>query len=278
MNILVFPAQTGIMTQLPVILTIAGSDPTAGAGLQADIKTASRLGVYAMTAVTAVTVQNGLRFSAYNPVAPGILRDQIEAVAECVHPDAVKVGLLPSPEAVEETARCISRHGFKNVVVDPVLSPTLSDNDDRSAMAEALRTLLFPLATLVTPNLREASQLLRMPLYGYADAAQETATLLCSETGCRAVLVTGGDSDSGTVTDTMYESQSGAVSLFTSRHIDSPNTHGTGCVLSSAIASYLALGKTLHQAVAKAEADLHRRLAEGISLRLGSSPYGPFII
>lgn len=266
------------MTQLPTILSIAGSDPTAGAGLQADVKTASCLGVYALTAVTAVTVQNGLRFSAYNPVAPSVIRDQIEAVAECVHPDAVKIGLLPSPEAVEETAKCIKRLGFRNVVVDPVLSPTLCDRSECKEMAEALCTFLFPLATAITPNLREAALLRRSPLYGFADTAQETAALLSAETGCQAVLITGGDNDSENITDTLYEAASDAVSLFTSHRIATTNTHGTGCVLSSSIASYIALGKTLTQAVAKAEAYLHRRLSDGASLRLGSSPYGPFIL
>lgn len=256
------------------ILTIAGSDPSAGAGLQGDIKAAMVMGVYAVTAVTAITVQNSQSADAIVPVSAGLLEQQIEALASDITIDAVKVGMLPTEESIEAVRRCIDRHRLRNIVVDPIGSPTLASTScGKSSAYYALKETLFPIADIITPNLREAELLLGVT--AGSCAATELAVWLCSQYGTRSVLVKGGDCAGDNITDTLYEAQSSRQMLFFSRRIASPNTHGTGCALSTAIACGLARRRSLHQAVADAEQTVHGLIRAGANFALGKGGYGP---
>lgn len=268
------------MPKYKTILSIAGSDPTAGAGIQADIKAASNEGVYALTAITALTIQNGLGFYKMNPVSSDILDQQIKTILQCVKPDAVKIGLLPSVESVKIVANAIESHQLKNVVIDPVITPTLSSNNksNNTEIATAILNDLLPLTDLCTPNVKETKLLLnKNQLYGFALPSLESAALITEQTGCKALLVKGGDSDNLYVTDTYYNRLTQETCLFVSHKIKTNNTHGTGCVLSSIIASKLALGYNLTSAIASAEKIVQNLLKQAVNIQLGNSPYGPFI-
>jgi hydroxymethylpyrimidine/phosphomethylpyrimidine kinase len=226
------------------VLSIAGSDCIGGAGIQADIKTCTSLGVYAMTAITAVTAQNTLGVVTYQPVSPELLRAQLDAVIADVRPDAVKIGMLPTVQIVNIVAEFIRQHHLANVVLDPVCVATsghsLALDDVPAAMAEQL----FPLAAVITPNIPEARMFLR------GDADRVDGFTLLSMYKLNAVLVKGGHLDGAVCRDCLYMADD--MRAFEHVRIDTPNTHGTGCTLSSAIASYLALGCNLAEAVERA--------------------------
>ena len=256
------------------ILAIAGSDPSAGAGLQGDIKTAMVMGVYALTAVTAVTVQNSQSADAIVPVSADLLKQQIDALASDITIDAVKIGMLPTVESVEAVRNCIDRHKLRNIVVDPIASPTLAAAGCGSSSAfDALKKHLLPIADIITPNVHEAEMLLDATA-GSCSAA-ELAVRLCSEYGTRSALVKGGDCASDSVTDTLYEAQSDRQMIFFSSRIASPNTHGTGCALSTAIACGLARRRSIYQAVADAEWTVHELIRAGANFAFGKGGYGP---
>ncbi len=256
------------------ILTIAGSDPSAGAGLQGDIKTAMVMGVYAVTAVTAVTVQNSQSVDAIVPISADLLEQQIDALASDITIDAVKIGMLPTAESIEAVRHCIDRHKLRSIVVDPIASPTLASAKCGSSSAyDALKQLLLPIADIITPNIREAEMLLGATAGSRSPA--ELAVQLCCEYGTRSALVKGGDCAGDSVTDTLYEAQSGRQMLFFSHRIASANTHGTGCALSTAIACGLARRRSLHQAAADAERTVHDLIHAGANFAFGKGGYGP---
>lgn len=272
---------------LPPVLTVAGSDSSGGAGIQADLKTMMANGVFGMSAITSLTAQNTTGVRAVQNADPAILADQIDAVFEDIPPMAVKIGMVSSAALIETIADRLTAHQARNIVLDPVMVATSGAKliDDDAVVA--LTSKLFPLATVITPNMPETEALLEQALQERSSANDDPAARLLSEGiraeadmetaartlaehfGC-AVLVKGGHGVKD-ANDVLVEPD-GTATWFTSPRIDNPNTHGTGCTLSSAIASYLALGETLPQAVRSAKDYLTGALTEQLDLGHGSGP------
>jgi hydroxymethylpyrimidine/phosphomethylpyrimidine kinase len=264
---------TGSMTdhafdhEYPRVLSIAGSDSGGGAGIQADLKTFAALGCYGMTAITALTAQNTRGVRAIHGVPPQMLRDQIDAVIEDIGADAVKIGMLHAPDIVQTVAEAIDRHALKNVVLDPVMVATsgavLIDNP---AIAVLVREL-FPRALVVTPNLDEASLLVGRPL-------ADERTCRPPQRNCwpkaRAPCLLKGGHLPGDVVSDLLATQNGELHWMRGPRIPSPNTHGTGCTLSSAIAAHLALGKPLLEAVQLARGYVRAAMEAGARVRTGA--------
>ncbi|MDI1245221.1 MAG: bifunctional hydroxymethylpyrimidine kinase/phosphomethylpyrimidine kinase [Rhodoferax sp.] len=252
--------------QYPRVLSIAGSDSGGGAGIQADLKTFAALGCFGMTAITALTAQNTCGVRAIHPVPPDMLRAQIDAVLDDIGADAVKVGMLHSPDIVRTVAQAIDRHQLSRVVFDPVMVATSGAKlIDDSAIA-VLVAELFPRAALITPNLDEAALLVGRPLASVQDMALAAAELLAR--GARAVLLKGGHLAGEVVTDLLLQAAAEPLWLQAPR-ISTANTHGTGCTLSSAIAAHLALGASLPEAVQAARDFVRRALQAGASVKTG---------
>ena len=249
-------------------LTIAGSDSSGGAGIQADLKTMTMNGVYGMSAITALTAQNTTGVVGIMEATPEFLRAQIDAVFEDIFPDAVKIGMVSSSEIIEVIADRLKAYSAKNIVVDPVMVAT---SGARLIEEEAIRTLkdrLLPLATVITPNIPEAEILSGMKIENGAD--METAAMsLCREYGC-AALVKGGHSIND-ANDVLCIPKGEPIWIKGDR-INNPNTHGTGCTLSSAIASNLARGFDLPESVKRAKVYLSGALAAMLDLGKGSGP------
>ncbi|HET8746599.1 MAG TPA: bifunctional hydroxymethylpyrimidine kinase/phosphomethylpyrimidine kinase [Ramlibacter sp.] len=251
----------------PRVLSIAGSDSGGGAGIQADLKTFAALGCFGMTAITALTAQNTLGVRSIHAVPLQILADQIDAVVEDIGVDAVKIGMLHSADTVRTVAAALQRHGLRQVVLDPVMIATSGAKLIDDQAIEVLVRELFPLATVVTPNLDEAALLVGRPLRSEAD--MEAAARELIERGANAVLVKGGHLAGDTVSDLLLVRGAPARWMRAPR-IASGNTHGTGCTLSSAIASQLALGAHLVQAVEAARAYVRGALEAGADVRTGA--------
>ncbi|RYF25353.1 MAG: bifunctional hydroxymethylpyrimidine kinase/phosphomethylpyrimidine kinase [Comamonadaceae bacterium] len=253
------------------VLSIAGSDSGGGAGIQADLKTFSALGCYGMTAITAITAQNTLGVTGIHGVPPEMLKAQIDAVVQDIGVDAVKIGMLHSPEIVHVVAQAIREYGLPHVVLDPVMVATSGDRLIASETVSTLVAELFPLAALVTPNLDEAGWLLERRIDGEAalDAAAEDLLAL----GARAVLLKGGHLPGDWVIDVLA-AQGSARHRLQSARIATHNGHGTGCTLSSAVASFLALGEPLQEAVEKARAYILGAIAAGADVHTGRG-HGP---
>ena len=253
------------------VLSIAGSDSGGGAGIQADLKTFCALGCYGMTAITAITAQNTLGVTGIHGVPPDMLRAQIDAVAQDIGVDAVKIGMLASPEVVRVVAQAIRTHRFAHVVLDPVMVATSGDRLIASETVQVLVDELFPLAEVVTPNLDEAALLLGRAIDGI-DALEEAAQNLLA-LGAPAVLLKGGHLKGERVVD-LLATQAGQRQRFESARIATHNGHGTGCTLSSAIAAFLAQGHVLPQAVEKARAYILGAIAAGADVHTGRG-HGP---
>ena len=259
----------------PRVLSIAGSDSGGGAGIQADLKTMSALGCYGMTAITAITAQNTLGVTAIHALPPELLKAQIDAVVSDIGVDAVKIGMLHSPDIVRVVAQAIQSHGLKQVVFDPVMVATSGDRLITEETVQVLKDELFPWVSLITPNLDEAELLLGRKIAGLQDldaAAQELLAL-----GAPAVLLKGGHlAERGggqQVVDVLLSPASNPLRLASER-IASHNVHGTGCTLSSAIAAHLALGHDLAQAVQLARAYILQAIASGADVQIGQG-HGP---
>lgn len=250
----------------PRLLTIAGSDSGGGAGIQADLKTFSALGCFGMTAITALTAQNTTGVRAIHGVPPDMLTDQINAVLEDIGVDAVKIGMLHSPEIVQAVASAIDRHALPHVVLDPVMVATSGAVLIDSPAIAALVSKLFGRAVLITPNLDEASLLVGRKLVSEAD--MQLAALELLSKGARAVLVKGGHLPGDVVSD-LLQVAGAAPHWMRAPRIATGNTHGTGCTLSSAIAAHLALGLSLTDAVEAARAYVRCALAGGASVKTG---------
>jgi hydroxymethylpyrimidine/phosphomethylpyrimidine kinase len=253
--------------QYPRVLSIAGSDSGGGAGIQADLKTFAALGCFGMTAITALTAQNTLGVRSIHSVPTPILRDQIDAVVEDIGVDAVKIGMLHSAETVRCVADALRRHALQKVVLDPVMIATSGAKLIDDTAIDVLVRELFPLAAVVTPNLDEAGLLVGQPLASEADMEAAARQLL--ERGANAVLVKGGHLAGDTVSDLLLV-RGGKPAWMRAPRIASDNTHGTGCTLSSAIASRLALGDELAAAVDAARAFVRGALAAGAHVRTGA--------
>ena len=248
-------------------LTIAGSDSSGGAGIQADIKTMTVNGVYAMSAVTALTAQNTTGVADILPVPPEFLASQLDCIFRDIEPDAVKIGMVANSDLIRVIAAKLREYGATDVVVDPVMVATSGSSLMRSEAVETLTRELLPLARVATPNIPEAEVLSGMKITDEA-SMEIAAAKIAADTGC-AVLVKGGHRISD-ANDYLFADGQGQ--WFRGERIDNPNTHGTGCTLSSAIASFLAKGYPLPEAVAKAKAYLSGALAAMLDLGSGNGP------
>ncbi len=251
------------------VLSIAGSDPIGGAGIQADIKTCCALGIYAMTAITAVTAQNTCGVSSFEVISPKLLKAQLDAIKADADVDAVKIGMLPDVASVEIVARFLREAQVKNVVTDPVMVATSGYRLAGKGVKEALMELIFPLSAIVTPNIPEAVSLADVRISEPSDL-YEAARKISILTECGAVLLKGGHNPvNDIVNDILYVRDSDSMQTFSHNFVDSENTHGTGCTLSSAIASFLASGSELNDAVGKAIEWVSRAILCGKDYKFG---------
>ena len=248
-------------------LSIAGSDSSGGAGIQADIKTMTLNGVYAMSAITALTAQNTTGVRSIMEATPEFLKDQIDAVFEDIRPDAVKIGMVSSAELIEVIADRLAYYKAENIVVDPVMVATSGSELMKSSAVSMLTEKLLPIATLVTPNIPEAQILSDMKISTKEDM-EMVAKYIGDSFGC-AVLLKGGHSVSD-ANDLLYVN--GNYKWFSGKRINNPNTHGTGCTLSSAIASNLAKGYDLETSIQRAKDYISGALAAMLDLGQSSGP------
>lgn len=255
------------MKHYTTVLSIAGSDSIGGAGIQADLKTCCALGVYGMTAVTAVTAQNTTGVKCFEPVSHKMLVAQLDAIISDVRPDAVKIGMLPSEGSVRAVAEWISRNELCNVVVDPVMVATSGDALTCNSTAAALKTFLFPLASVITPNIPEAEILCNRSI-------DTMNSHLPDEIGhlAKAVLLKGGHGFESVLSDILYLENKNRV--FKHNRLATNNTHGTGCTLSAAIACFLAKGLSLTDSVERAVDWLQQAITEGMNYEFGNG-HGP---
>ena len=255
----------------PRVLTIAGSDSGGGAGIQADLKTFAALGCYGMTAITALTAQNTLGVQAIHSVPAAFLKTQLQSVLDDIGVDAVKIGMLHSPEVVEVVAWAIDHYQLKRVVLDPVMVATSGDALIADETIAVLVRELFPRVQLITPNLDEAALLLGRPVSEVHALSAAAADLQAM--GAAAVLLKGGHLPGDEVVDVLLLADQRSHSLRSPR-ISSMNVHGTGCTLSSAIASYWALGLDLQEAVVQARAYILAAIQAGAQVTTGHG-HGP---
>jgi hydroxymethylpyrimidine/phosphomethylpyrimidine kinase len=252
----------------PAVLTIAGSDPSGGAGIQADLKTYAALGVYGMAALTALTSQNTREVTGIHEVPADFVALQIDTVFADVTPDAVKTGMLATADIIRVVAGKAREHGFRNLVVDPVMVAKSGDRLLRDDAVNALREDLIPIAHVLTPNLPEAGDILGRPVRNVnemRDAAREIHAL-----GAANVVVKGGHLPGDSVTDILFDGAD--FQEFTSERVQTKNTHGTGCTLASAIAAYLARGETIPEAVRQAREYLTQALRHAYDVGHGHGP------
>ena len=248
----------------PIALTVAGSDPGAGAGIQADLKVFAAHGVYGSSVITALTAQNTLGVSSVDPVPVASIRAQFRALKDDLRPAAVKTGMLCSAEIASAVAHLLGRPPLP-LVVDPVLAASSGSDLMDDAGLEVYRRELIPLATILTPNLDEAARLLSCaPILTVA--AMRDACLALQNLGCRAVYLKGGHLPGESCTDLFYD---GEFLELSSPRLDTNNTHGTGCTLSAALCANLALGKDLRESAKLAKDYLNRALAAGKDWQLG---------
>ncbi|MGB3223230.1 MAG: bifunctional hydroxymethylpyrimidine kinase/phosphomethylpyrimidine kinase [Desulforhopalus sp.] len=253
-------------------LTIAGSDSGGGAGIQADLKTFSALGCYGMSVITAITAQNTVAVTDIHPVPSECIALQIDAVLDDIGTDVIKIGMLHSSQVISCVADRLSKYECGSIVLDPVM---VAKSGDHLLMDEAVRTLksrLLPMAAVVTPNLPEASVILDSEVTTHdqmGDACRELCRL-----GCRAVFLKGGHLTGKTCVDVLFDGQTGKLLEFESERIDTVNSHGTGCTVSSAIAAFLARGVDLPEAVGKAKKYVSQALLTGAPMKVGHG-HGP---
>jgi hydroxymethylpyrimidine/phosphomethylpyrimidine kinase len=252
---------------LKTALSIAGSDCSGGAGIQADIKTMTMNGVYAMSAITAMTAQNTTGVRAIQESTPDFLKQQLDAIFEDIYPDAVKIGMVASSELIRVIAERLRYYDAKNVVLDPVMVASAGSSLMKQNAVQTLITELLPISTLVTPNIPEAQVLSGMSIQNKEDMIA-AAKQIGDSYHC-AVLLKGGHSIND-ANDLLYAD--GELRWFEGKRINNPNTHGTGCTLSSAIASNLAKGFTLTESIQRAKEYISGALAAMLDLGEGSGP------
>ena len=258
---------------MQVALTIAGSDSGGGAGIQADLKTFHRFGVFGTSAIAAITAQNTLGVTEWESVSVRLVLSQIEAVALDLKPAAVKTGMLGSPDVIEAVAAAITQFELPHYVLDPVMVASSGDMLIESDAATAIRRDLIPIAALVTPNADEASVLIGSPVTNREEMGR--AAELIAGMGARAVLIKGGhvsDGDGGVV-DLLYD---GDFTEYRHARIETMSTHGTGCTLSAAITAGLANGETLRDAIKLATDFVHEAIRTAPNLGSGHGPLNHF--
>ena len=257
---------------MKTVLTIAGSDCSGGAGIQADIKTMIMNGVYAMSAITALTAQNTTGVYGIQETSSEFLDNQLDCIFTDIFQDAVKIGMLSSSEIMRHVASKLRQYQARHIVLDPVMVSTSGHKLIEDDAIAALTDDLMPLTSLITPNLREAEVLTDHPINNVEE--MKSAALELLKFGCKAVLLKGGHLEGGLMCDVLQIAGESTPHLFTSTKIESPNTHGTGCTLSSAIATFLALGYVMPQAVERAKRYVTHGIEAGKDIRIGEG-HGP---
>jgi hydroxymethylpyrimidine/phosphomethylpyrimidine kinase len=259
------------------LLTIAGSDSGGGAGIQADLKTFSALGCYGMSVICALTAQNTQAVTGIYPISPEFISLQIDAIMDDIGVDAVKIGMLHSPEVIIAVTERLKHYRAPNIVVDPVMVSTGGDKLLQDDAVDALKTILFPIADVITPNLPEAAMLLNLPVEALIGADSSRLEAACKELsafGAQAVVLKGGHATSRRILDLLYTAKDDRLKQFESTRIDTRNTHGTGCTLSAAIAAHLAKGHPLEDAVLLAKTYITMALEAGAAYQIGTG-HGP---
>lgn len=252
---------------MKTVLSIAGSDCSGGAGIQADLKTMLANGVYGMSVVTALTAQNTMGVTAVFDTTPEFLGQQLDCIFTDIYPDAIKIGMVSQASLIEVVAERLKYYGAKHIVLDPVMVATSGARLISEDAIEALTGCLFPLVELITPNIPEAEVLTGCTIHDRSDM-ETSAKKIGDHYGCNVLLKGGHGVDDAN--DLLYHD--GGFCWFLSERINNPNTHGTGCTLSSAIASNLAKGCGLREAVTAAKEYLTGALADGLDLGRGSGP------
>jgi hydroxymethylpyrimidine/phosphomethylpyrimidine kinase len=249
------------------VLTIAGSDSGGGAGIQADLKTFSALGCYGMSVITALTAQNTQGVRGIHTVPPGFAEEQIKAVFDDIVVDAVKIGMLFSADLIQAVARRLRQFKAKNVVVDPVMVAQSGDKLLQDEAVEAIKEHLLPIADVLTPNLPEASVLLKRPISGFEEMKQAAADL--AGFGSKSILLKAGHLAEGACNDLFYLGPEDRFLILEGERVDTRNNHGTGCTLSSAVASFLAKGQDLASAASSAKTYISSAIRAGAKYRIG---------
>lgn len=253
------------------VLTIAGSDSGGGAGIQADLKTFSALGCYGTSAITAITVQNTLGVTGIHSIPADIVAGQIRAVMDDIVPSAVKIGMVHSTELAVAISETLQQYQNTPIVFDPVMVATSGDRLIKEDTIAVLKTALFPVTTLITPNIDEAELLLGIKISNVKEMRNAAKSLL--DTGCFAVLLKGGHLKGEKIYD-VYVNQQGEEKIYESQFIPSDNVHGTGCTLSSAISAYLAMNQTLEASITKARIYVYNAILNGQNVKTGKG-HGP---
>ncbi len=253
-------------------MTVAGSDSGGGAGVQADLKAFAANGVHGTSAISAITAQNTLRITDALALPSALVASQIDAIMEDIGTHAVKTGMLPNAAIINTVAQKVSEHSLSTLVVDPVMVTSMGDLLLESDAVDTMLGALIPLATIVTPNMREAAVLCDMPIVTLDDM-RRAAKMLCESTGARAALVKGGHYD-GPATDILYDGS--GFTEFTEQRIDTTNNHGTGCTLASSIAANFAKGMELHDAVARAKSYVTAAMRHAAPIGAGHGPLNHF--
>lgn len=257
----------------PVVLSIAGSDSSGGAGIQADLKAFSALGVYGATAITAITAQNTLGVHSQFALDPQLVYDQIIAVVDDLHPRFVKIGMLANSEIVHAVAKALGNYDL-TVILDPVIVSTSGHRLLSIEAQQTIKELLIPISTLVTPNIPEMKALTNMPLNSLSEKERAARHIL--DLGAKAVLIKGGHEQGDTKSDILFSASGNDIqtSTFTFGTIPTNNTHGTGCTLSSAITAYMARGLDLVDAVREAKHYVSEAIRAGANIDIGHG-FGP---
>lgn len=249
------------------ILSIAGSDSSGGAGIQADLKTITCLGEYGMTVITALTAQNTMGVDLVENASVPMVKAQIDAVMEDIFPDAVKLGMIATSQIMEAVCEKLKRYPVKNVVVDPVMVATSGSNLMENETIGCLKDKLIPLADIITPNLKEAEVLSQMPISNREDMVDAARKI--GETYSGAILIKGGHLIEEAA-DLLYEN--GEITWYVGKRYANENTHGTGCTLSSAIATFLAKGYNMKESVGYAKQYVADAIAADLNLGHGHGP------
>lgn len=255
------------MNHLPV-LTIAGSDSGGGAGIQADLKTFAAIGCYGTSAITAITAQNTLGIQSIFPIPAQTIKEQITAVLDDIHPLAIKIGMIYNSEAVLAITEVLKKYPHIPIIYDPVMNATTGSSLQQIETLAAIEMYLLPIVKLLTPNLDEAAILSSQKVSNFEEM-KIAASLILKKQINGAILIKGGHLDNQVLIN-YYQDQKGVSKSLTSAKIESKNTHGTGCALSSAIVAYLVQGLDIISAIIKATEYVHQAILESTSINIGS--------
>jgi len=254
------------------VLSIAGSDPSGGAGIQADLKTMSACGCFGTTAITAVVDENTVGVYGVFPIPISFVQGQIKSVLDDIGADAIKIGMLHSSELILAVKETLSHYDIRNIVLDPVMVSTSGDKLLQEEAIETLKNELIPIARVITPNIPEAEVLLNEKIKSQNDLPRIIKRLSCS--GTVSVLLKAGHLTDDELTDVFYNAETDEIITLSSNRISTRNTHGTGCTLSSAIASMLAQGLPLNEAIREAKNYINEAIVKGAEYEIGKG-HGP---